>query len=165
MHLPPGRRCWPPSRSSPAVSARRGRGLGELDADVAGQVLRGRDQPLRLAPESANTSPAERRAGVLLGAAEQPGDLVQVDPAVGVQADRDARPPAVSAPSRGVRGATTRSVKMAAFSAGAGAGVVVLQGVDGGGVRVGPEAALRRADAGQPVFAGVRVDAAGAAVG
>jgi len=44
-------------------------------------------------------------------------------------------------------------------------GVVVLQGVDGGGVRVIAEAALRWADPGEAFFAGVGVGAAGATGG
>jgi hypothetical protein len=59
---------------------------------------------------------AELRPRHLLGGAEQPGDLVQADLAVGVEADRQ-RVAGESAPSRGARGGTTRSVKIGALVA------------------------------------------------
>ena len=63
----------------PASAAR------ELGADVAGQVLRRRDQPpgCRVVEDQG----AELLAGVVLGGAEQPGDLAEVGLAAGVQAD------------------------------------------------------------------------------
>ena len=141
-----------------------GLGGGELDAHVAGQVLRCRDQPLGAAVGVGEHEPGEGVAGVFLAAAEQPGDLVEVDLAVGVQADRDGVGRGVRAQARGA-GCDHPPGHDRGLAGGADGGVEVLEGVDGGGVRVEFEAALWWGDAGQAVLAGDLVDAAGAAVG
>ena len=142
--------------------------MGEFDAHVAGQVLRRRDQPLGAAvgvdSGVCEHEPGEGGASVFLAAAEQPGDLVEVDLAVGVQADRDGVGRGVRAQSRGAGGDHPPGHDRG-LAGGADGGVEILQGVDGGGVRVEFEAPLRWSDAGQPVLARDLVDAAGAAVG
>ena len=79
--------------------------------------------------------PGEGLAGVVLAAAEQPGDLVEADLAVGVQADRDGVGRGVGAQARGA-GGDDAPAHDRGLAGGAGGGVEVLQRVHGGGVRV-----------------------------
>jgi hypothetical protein len=102
--------------------------------------------------------------GLLLAGAEQPGDFLQVDLAVGVQADRHRVLGGVRAQARCPRGDGAFG-EDGGLAGGAGFRVVQLEPIHRRGVRVLAEAALRWADPGQPLLAGVRIDAAGAAGG
>jgi len=140
----------------------RGAGLGQLDPDVAGQVLRGQHQRAGLGRVGEH-QPGQPGESVVLRLAEQPGDLGQVDPAVGVQADRQRVLGGVRAQPRGAGGDDPLGE-----DAGRLGGVqllgIQLERVDGRGVRVGAESALAGPDPGHLGLPGVRVGAAGRAV-
>ena len=130
----------------------------ELVADLAGQVLRGRDQPA--GPGVVEGEGAQLAAGLVLAGAQQPGDGIQPDLAEDVQADRQ-RVGAVVSAQAGVAGGDDAAGEDRGLGGGLADRVEFLQRLDQGRERVGAEAALRRADAGQLLLARVRVGAAG----
>ena len=131
--------------------------MPQLVADLAGQVLGGGHQPpgCRVVEHER----AELRAGVVLGGAEQPGDLVQPRLAAGVQADGQRVGRGVGAEPRGARGDDP-------FAEDGGLGgpladrVELLQGVDQrartGRRRTRPAGGRIRAMTGSPVAGSVR---------
>ena len=130
----------------------------ELVADLAGQVLRGRDQPA--GPGVVEGEGAQLAAGLVLAGAQQPGDGIQPGLAEDVQADRQ-RVGAVVGAQAGVAGGDDAAGEDRGLGGGLADRVEFLQRLDQGCERVGAEAALRRADAGQLLPARVRVGAAG----
>ena len=106
------RASTPPAQ--PRVVQRRSAGRLELGPNVARQVLRRRDQapgPYFSVIGFVEQQLAELRPRHLLGGAEQPGDLVQAD-LLWVSRQIAGASAGESAPSRGARGATARSVKI-----------------------------------------------------
>ena len=134
----------------------------ELDADLAGQVLGGRDQVAGL--RVVEYQRAELAAGVFLAGAEQPGDLGQAGLAAGVQADGQRIGGSVGAEPRGAGrdDPAAEDVRLRGALAGR---VELLQRVHQRGERVVAETALGRADLGQLLLTGLRVGAAGAPLG
>ncbi len=134
--------------------------LGGLEfvADLAGQVLRGRDQPA--APGIIEGEGAQLAAGLVLAGSQQPGDGVQPDLPQDVQADRQ-RVGAVVSAQAGVAGGDDAAGEDRGLGGGLADRVEFLQRLHEGCEWVGAEAALRWADAGQFLPARVRVGAAG----
>ena len=113
---------------------------------------------------SANTSPVRacRVSGSLRPRRRATSSRLNL--AVGVQADRDGVGRGVCAEAGGA-GCDHPPGHDRGFAGGAGGGVEVFQCVDTGGVRVEFKPALWWRDAGEPVLAGGRVNAAGAPIG
>ena len=103
---------------------------------------------------------AQLAACALLVGAEQPGDGIQPGFAEDVQADRQ-RVGAVVSTEAGVAGGDDAAGEDRGLGGGLADRVEFLQCLHQGGERVGAEAALRRADAGQFLPARVGVGAAG----
>ena len=107
---------------------------------------------------------AQLLAGVGLGGAEQPGDLGQVSPAVGVQADGQGVGGGVGAQLRDPGGEDPLAEDRS-FGGPLAGRVEFFQRVDERGERVVPEPALRRPDPGHDLLAGLRAGPAGAPLG
>ena len=143
----------------PGVILGRLLGVPQLLADLAGQVLGGGHQPS--GSRVVEHKRAELGAGVVLGGAEQSGDLVQPRLAPGVEADCQRVGRSVGAEPRRARGddAFAEDSRLGGPLADR---VELLQGVDQWGERVGGEPALPRPDPGQDRFPGGRVGPASA---
>ena len=130
----------------------------QLVADPARQVLRGGYQPA--GSGVVEDQGAEVPAGLLLIGAEQPGDPGELDLSADVQADRQ-RVGGVVGAQPGVAGGDDPAGEDRGLGGGLADRVEFLQGLDQGRERVGAEAALRRADAGEFLLPRAGVGAAG----
>ena len=144
----------------PRVVERGLGGGGELGADVAGQVLRRRDQPP--AAGLVEDQGGKLLAGVGFGGAEQAGDLGEVGLAAGVQADGQRV-------GRGIRAQPRRPgrddppVEHRRLGRALADRVELLERQDQRGIRIVAEPALRRPDPGHDRLAGLDVGSPGAA--